>query len=185
MTNLYKHCEESNHALFHFLAKEVFDEKGQTTFLQIQKSMKKAIFCFDDNIPLKYFRYFASGKPRLLLRAMHQVMGAAIAFNKMTMLSGLKLIKGWNSGRVRNDHFRSFINYCDKQLRYIDFCLGSFDYISLLERGVPSTILWNSVNLFLKQGMYFQVVFTPICMLDIENIVLDENFPTDFPPHQS
>ena len=97
MTNLYKHCEESNHALFHFLAKEVFDEKGQTTFLQIQKSMKKAIFSFDDNIPLRYFQYFASGESRLLLRAMHQVMGAVIAFNKMTMLSGLKLIKGWNS----------------------------------------------------------------------------------------
>ena len=115
---------------------------------------------------------------------MHQVMGAAIAFNKMTMLSGLKLIKGWNSGRVRNDHFRSFMNYCDKQLHYIDFCLGSFDYISLLERGSPYTILWNAVNLFFKQGMYFEVVFTPIRMLDIENIVLDENFPTNFPPHQ-
>ena len=55
MTNLFKHCEESNHTLFHFIAKEAFDEKCQTIILQIQKSMRKAIFCFNDNTPLKYF----------------------------------------------------------------------------------------------------------------------------------
>ena len=52
MSNLCKNFEENKHALFHFIEKEVLDEKGQTMFLQIQKSMKKGIFCFDENIPL-------------------------------------------------------------------------------------------------------------------------------------
>ena len=182
--NLYKHCEVKKHALFHFIATEVFDEKGQTTFLQIQKSMKKGIFCFNDNIPLMYFQYMAKGKPHLLLQAINQVMGAAMAFNKQTMLSGLKLIKGFHKEDFRKEQFRSYINYCDKQLRLIAFCLGSFDYISLLQQGVTSNVLWNSMNLFFKQGMYFTMEFTPISMLHIENIVLDKKIPITYRPHR-
>ena len=126
----------------------------------------------------------AKGKPHLLLQAINQVMGAAMAFNKQTMLSGLKLIKGFPKEDVRNEQFRSYINYCDEQLRLIAFCLGSFDYITLLQQGVTSSVLWNSMNLFFKQGMYFTMEFTPISMLHIENIVLDGNLPITYRPSQ-
>ena len=178
INNLYKHCEENKHALFHFIAKEVFDEKGQTTFLQIQKSMKRGIFCFNDNIPLEYFELMYKGKPHLLLQAINQIMGAAIACNKQTMLSVFRMMKGFDNKGVTSKHFRSYINFCDKQLRLIGYCLGAFDYMSFFENGVTPYVLWNSMNLFFKHGMYFKTVFTPICMLEIENTLLDRNFPT-------
>ena len=77
-------------------------------------------------------------------------MGSTIACNKNTALSEKKLMKWFNNkgfGTVTNTS-KGLTNYHHVKLRMIAYCLGIFDYISFLESGVISNVLWNATNLF-------------------------------------
>lgn len=80
------------------------------------------------------------------------------------------------SGTVTSDKWNNLVNFCDKQLKLISKCLTTFDYKSLMDKGVTLEILWNATNLFLKPGMYFDQPFPPIIGLEFSNLVLDRNF---------
>ena len=181
ISNLYKHCETNNHALFHFTVKEVFDDGGQTTFLQIQKSMSRALsITTNNNIPFQFFKFMSEGKPTLLIHRINLVMGAAIACNKLTKINAKRMIQGFDKEGVTMEIFNSYIEYCDWQLHNIAKCLSTFNYTELLEFGVSCEEVWNATNLFLKQGLYFVSKFVPVHQLNIKNITLDRNFPTDW-----
>ena len=114
IANLYKHCEQNNHALFHFIVKEVFDDGGQTTFLQIQKSMSRALaITTNNNIPFELFKLMLEGKSTLLIHRINHVMGAAIACNKLTKHVDKRMIHGFDKEGVKVEEFNSFIEYCN------------------------------------------------------------------------
>ena len=107
-------------------------------------------------------------------------MGAAIACNKLTKINAKRMIQGFDKEGVTMEIFNSYIEYCDWQLHNIAKCLSTFNYTELLRFGVSCEEVWNATNLFLKQGLYFVSKFVPVHQLNIKNITLDRNFPTDW-----
>ena len=132
------------------------------------------------NFPFQLFQLMSEGKPTLLIHRINHVMGAAIACNKLTKLAEKRMIQGLDKEGVRTELFNSYIEYCDLQLQLIAKCLSTFNYLELLQFGVSCEEVWNSTNLFLKQGLYFVSKFVPVHQLNIKNITLDRNFPTDW-----
>ena len=173
---LHKHCKEKKHAIFHFLARPVFDAKGKTTtYLHVQNCMSKGLLHFYDNIPLYYFKLMANGQSLLFIVEIANIMGAAIACNKQDHLARHKMRKAFDKN-VTSTQWNNFVNFCDKQLRLIGKRLTTFDYKCFMDNGVTPEMLWNATNLFLKQGMYFDQTFPPILGLELKNLVLDSYF---------
>ena len=108
---LHKHCKEKKHAIFHFLARPVFDAKGKTTtYLHVQNCMSKGLLHFYDNIPLYYFKLMADGQSLLFIVEIVNIMGAAIACNKQDHLARHKMWKEFDKN-VTCKQWNNFVNF--------------------------------------------------------------------------
>ena len=168
--SLNEHCKVHNHRLFYFLVKEI--TRPPSTFLQIPNSMIAELET-GGVIPYPYIVAEMSGEKKLFMFELCKIFGAALQYNTSSEYFKYMRLKILQQKEVKTDQFKAFKQYCEKQLLDILQSLQKFDWVSFCDQKLKTDQVWNAVNLFLRQGLFFDDIFPPTMKLQCIDILLE------------
>ena len=77
-----------------------------------------------------------------------------------------------DQGDVSKDQFKAFKSYCEQQLHNILQSLIYFDWILFRDQNVKPSQVWNAINLYLRQGIFFEDIFPPTMHVQCDDVFL-------------
>ena len=77
-------------------------------------------------------------------------------------------------GDISKDEFKAFKAYCETTLNNILHSLLEFDWMSFKDQNVKPTQVWNAINLYLRQGMFFDDIFPPTMHVQCTDVLLQD-----------
>ena len=80
-----------------------------------------------------------------------------------------------NKGDVTKDEFKAFKGYCENILHNILQLLVEFDWMAFKDQNVKPSQVWNAINLYLRQGMFFEdTIFPPTMHVQCTDVLLQD-----------
>ena len=173
------HCKEKHpYQLFHFLYKLHMEDADQHNVkLQVQKMLRWGLDTFP--IPSSPFICLKTKKDKTdLLYHINSITAVAISNNDAQDMNGRILKLTCAKKGVNKDQMKESANILLKQasivLKEIADRLRTFDWVRLSEQ-VTDYVLWNSLSLFFKRGLYCVAPFPPVIGLHIPDTTLLSN----------
>ena len=158
--SLREHCKKEKHKFFYFLAKEI--TRPPSTFVQVQKSMIAGLETCGGAIPFPYVALAMSGDQTMLNLELSKIFGAALHHTRSSALAKMKRLKTYTKEEVTQPQFKVFKEHCRMLLNEIYASLMGFDWTSFCQMNVKIFQVWNGINPFLGQGMFFDDVSPPV-----------------------
>ena len=170
--SLNTHCKNNDHEMFYFLAREI--NRPPSTYVQIQKSMIAGLETCGGVIPYPLILSAMSGDQTLFKIELAKIFGAALNHNRSGELTRFKRLKSMDGGDVTKDEFKAFKGYCENILHNILQSLVEFDWMSFKDQNVKPSQVWNAINLYLRQGMFFEDIFPPTMHVQCNDVLLKD-----------
>ena len=167
--SLNTHCKNNDHEMFYFLAREI--NRPPSTYVQIQKSMIAGLETCGGVIPYPLILSAMSGDQTLFKIELAKIFGAALNHNRSGELTRFKRLKSMDRGDISKDEFKAFKAYCETTLNNILHSLLEFDWMSFKDQNVKPTQVWNAINLYLRQGMFFDDIFPPTMHVQCNDVL--------------
>ena len=111
-----------------------------------------------------------SGDQTLFMFELCKIFGAALQYNTSSDYLKYMRLKSLQQKEVSTDQFKAFKQYCETQLLHILQSLQEFDWVSFRDQKLNTDQVWNTVNLFLRQGLFFDDLFPPTMKLQLMDV---------------